>query len=513
MPLTDPTPAWMETFARERRAGSPLVALATPDVPAATRAIARACNGSTPAAAWSCSGGLAALNRPGEKGVAAMCKALGDASPESITQMGDALVAARALPERSVLVMLNAHLCWSQPIVRDAAQALRDLFKADQRTLVLLAPDVADLPRELVTDLRVLRDELPTAAQRRGIIGGTYGDAAASNDIPTLDEATLAEATRATAGLTAFAVEQATAVAIRREGLDVPALRVTAREAVNARKGLRVSDERVTYDDVGGLGALAAYVRALFKGPDRPCAVVLIDEIEKALAGSGGGDLSGVSSDILATLLTWQERRKVHAILLMGPPGAGKTHSAAAAAGEHGVPMIWCDLGGMKGSLVGETGQNLRAALETIDAVSEGKILLVATCNGATELRPELLRRYKPRFVVDLPDASTLPAIWAIQLRAHGLPADSPLPGSVGWTGAEIRDACQIARATGATPREAAAYIVPISVSAAATIKRVREEATGRFVDASRGGPYMGPTTALVAPPETGRARRTTVID
>lgn len=508
---TTPVPPWMAAFARERRAGSPLVALATPDVPAAMRAIARACNGSTPAVAWSCSAGIVALNRPGEKAADAICKALGDTLPEAVSQMSDALVGAKAAPERTVLVMLNAHLSWANPMVRDAAQALRDLFKADQRTLVLLAPDIADLPRELMTDTRALREELPNAEARRRIIAGTYDDAASANDLPALSDETTAEAVRATAGLTCFAVEQATAVAIRRDGIDIPVLRTTAREAVNSRKGLRVSDEVVTYDQVGGLGALASYVRAIFKGPDRPCAVVLIDEIEKAMAGSGGGDLSGVSSDILATLLTWQERRKVHAILLMGPPGSGKTHSASAAAGEHGVPMIVCDLGGMKGSLVGETGQNLRAALETIDSVSEGKILLIATCNGAQELRPELMRRYKPRFVVDLPDAETLPAIWRIQLAAHGLPPDSPLPAAQGWTGAEIRDACQLARATGSTPAEAATFIVPISVSAAAVIARVRSEATGRFIDAAKGGPYTGPST-IAPPPDTGRARRTTTI-
>lgn len=500
-------PTWLATWTRERNAGTPLVALATPDVPASAREIATASAGKWECVLWTCSGGLAPGNTEGEAAISKMTALLGDCAPEAVTNLGDCLVGAKGLPSGGVLVIVLAHMHWTTPIVRCAISGLRDAYKGDGRMLVLLAPDVADLPREIVTDVRVLRDALPDRAQRAMIITETY---ASADSLPDLPDERVQTAVDATAGLTAFAVEQATATAVSKKGLDLDTLRVTSRESVNARKGLRISDERVTYGDVGGLGALAGYVRSLFLGPDRPAAVVLLDEIEKMLAGSGGGDLSGVSSDILGALLTWIERRKVHGILLMGPPGSGKSLSAQAAAGEHGVPLVWMDVGAMKGSLVGESGANLRAALDTIDAVSEGRCLLVATCNGVQELRPELLRRFKPRFMVDLPDEATHADIWKIQLAAHGLThgltKKTECPDSTGWTGAEIRDACKIARATGTTPREAARYIVPISVSSAQTIARVRQEATGKFIDANEGGPYKGPSSAPA--PVTGRATR-----
>lgn len=491
---------WLDAWKRERRAGTPIVALATPDVPAAARRIADACSSpgktATECVLWTCSAGLAPGNEQGREAIAKITEPLGGCDPSAVTALADCLVGARALPEGAVLVILLAHMHWATPVVRCVLLSLRDVYKADGRMLVLLAPDVAELPREVVTDVRVLREELPGRAARGAIISETYGSV---EKLPDLSLADTERAIDATAGLTAFATEQATATAVSAKGLDLDVLRVTAREAVNARKGLRVADERITYSDVGGLASLADYVRAIFKGPDRPSAVVLLDEIEKMLAGSGGGDLSGVSSDILGALLTWIERRKVHGILLMGPPGSGKSLSAQAAAGEHGVPLVWMDVGAMKGSLVGESGANLRAALDTIDAVSEGRALLIATCNGVQELRPELLRRFKPRFMVDLPSEATHEDIWRIQLAAHGLPAKGPRPETAGWTGAEIRDACKIARATGTTPLQAARYIVPISVSSSQTIARVRAEAVGRFIDASEGGPYRGPQAAPVA--------------
>jgi hypothetical protein len=501
---------WIEQWKRERRAGTPLVALATPDVPAAATAVASGAPAETPVIVWSTSQGARAgnANPASQDALSKLSEALNGIDPASVSNMGDLLVGARALPERTVLVTWNAHLHWTEKFVRDAALALRDLFKQDQRTLLLLAPDVADLAREIGPDTRVLREGMPDRAARAALVTATYGSA---TGVPDLTDQARDRATEATAGLTAFAVEQAVAVNIRKEGLDVDGLRTTAREAVNARRGLRVSDERITYRDVGGLAALADYVRALFRGPDRPSAVVLLDEIEKMLAGSGGGDLSGVSSDILGALLTWMERRKVHATLLMGPPGSGKSLSAQAAAGEHDVPLLWCDIGAMKGSLVGESGANLRAALDTIDAVSEGRVLLVATCNGVRELRPELLRRFKPRFMVDLPLPEDVEGIWRIQLAANGLTESVARPPTDGWTGAEVRDACRIARATATTPKDAARYIVPISVSSKPIIDAIRNEAQGKFICASRGGPYRGPDALRAAAPPSTKRRSVSV--
>ena len=508
-------PDWLAQWKTERRAGTPLVAIVTPDVQAAPLKVVRATPEDVPVLAWSCSSGLASMNRAGFSARDKAAESLGGVAPESIANLGDMLVAARALPERTVLLILNAHLGWGKEVARDAAGQLRDAFKEDQRTLAFVVPDAADMPRELAADVRVVREQLPSADDRRDTIAGVYEGAAGPNGLPPMDDATLRRAVNATAGLTAFAVEQATAVALRKEGLDVAALRTTAFETINARRGLRVGTERLTRKDVGGLNALLDFASDVGRGPEAPSVVVLVDEIEKAMAGSGaGGDSSGTTQDLLGQWLTWTEASKVFGMLLMGPPGSGKSLAAQAIAGELQVPLVWCDMAGMKASLVGESGANMRAALQTIDAVAggPGKVMVVATCNGVSELRPELLRRFKPRFMVDLPSVEALEEIWRIQLEAHGLGTlaanKARLPDATGWTGAEVRDVCRIARATGMTPKDAARFVIPLSVSSAEAIARVRTEARGRFVDAFGGGPYRGPD---VTPTVQPRSRKLTV--
>ena len=58
------------------------------------------------------------------------------------------------------------------------------------------------------------------------------------------------------------------------------------------------------------------------------------------------------------------------------------------------------------------------------------------------------------------------------------------------------------------TPKDAARFVIPLSVSSAEAIARVRTEARGRFVDAFGGGPYRGPD---VTPTVQPRSRKLTV--
>jgi hypothetical protein len=145
----------------------------------------------------------------------------------------------------------------------------------------------------------------------------------------------------------------------------------------------------------------------------------------------------------------------------------------------------------------------MRQALKVVEAVSQGRALFLATCNSIGVLPPELRRRFTlGTFMFDLPDFDERQAIWRIYLRKYGFPGTTieMRPTDDGWTGSEIRTCCDLAWRLKITLREAAAYIVPVSKSAADQIQRLRDQASGRFISASKPGVYQKESTELAAP-------------
>ena len=143
----------------------------------------------------------------------------------------------------------------------------------------------------------------------------------------------------------------------------------------------------------------------------------------------------------------------------------------------------------MQSSLVGGSGERLRAALQVVDAISQGRSLWIATCNSITSLPPELRRRFTlGTFFFDLPSAEERKAIWKIYSRQWNL--DGQLPDDEGWTGAEIKECCRKAWRLNLSLESRHEYIVPVSRSAADQIGTLRGQASGRFLSASRAGVY-----------------------
>jgi SpoVK/Ycf46/Vps4 family AAA+-type ATPase len=141
----------------------------------------------------------------------------------------------------------------------------------------------------------------------------------------------------------------------------------------------------------------------------------------------------------------------------------------------------------MQSSLVGGSGERLRSALQVVDAISQGRSLWIATCNSITSLPPELRRRFTlGTFFFDLPTPEEREAIWNIYEQRWQLTGERP--DDDGWTGAEIRECCRKAWRLRLSLRESAAYIVPVSRSAADQIEMLRRQASGRFLSASAQG-------------------------
>jgi SpoVK/Ycf46/Vps4 family AAA+-type ATPase len=173
-------------------------------------------------------------------------------------------------------------------------------------------------------------------------------------------------------------------------------------------------------------------------------------------------------------------------LLILGIAGTGKSLTAKVTAKVFVVPLLKLDAGRIFAGLVGQSESNLRAVIQTaeaiapcclwIDEVEKGfsgtkssnatdggtsarvfgsflswmqdknaQVFVVATANDVSQLPPEMLRkgRFDELFFVDLPNQAEREAIWDIQIGKHGRdPKDFDLVRlakvTEGLTGSEI---------------------------------------------------------------------------
>jgi len=220
-------------------------------------------------------------------------------------------------------------------------------------------------------------------------------------------------------------------------------------------------------------------------------------------------------------------------VLLLSPPGCGKSQFAKALGNETGRPTVVLDVGALLGSLVGQSESNVRAALKLADAMApcvlyadeiekslagagssgqtdsgvtarvfgslltwlndhESDVFFVGTCNDASKLPPEFARaeRFDGVFFVDLPGSDQKDAIWAIYTRHYGLDAKQARPDDANWTGAEIKSCCRLASLLDMPLAQAAQNVVPVAVTAGDKIESLRQWAAGRCLSADRSGVY-----------------------
>ena len=466
-----------------RRVSTPLIAVRTFD-PASAIEVALTVlhteRDAPPALLWDIVRGISSLNEAG-KGV--MAEILGGREPETLGP-AEILALGRRLPGDSIIALAHFHRFWNDPAVMQGIWNLRDAFKASGCTLLLLVSPGARLPEELAQDVMVLDQPLPNVTELEKIVGETFKAAGLGH--PADED--LGRAVDAMIGLASFPAEQALAMSLTKTGLSLDQLWERKRQVIAQTPGLSVWRGGETFEDIGGCGNVKHFLQAVLQSAQPPRVVVFIDEIEKAFAGTGT-DLSGVKTEMAGTLLTWMQDHEAEGTMFLGPPGAAKSAVGKAAGNTAGVPTIAFDLAAMQDSLVGASGERLRAALQVVDAVSQGRSLWIATCNSIVSLSPELRRRFTlGTFFFDLPTSEERDVIWRLYLEKYHV--DGNLPGDEGWTGAEIKECCRKAARLRMSLREAAMYIVPVSRSAAEQIKALRQMAAGKFISASKAGAY-----------------------
>lgn len=480
-----------KNFSIARRAGTPLMAVNCIDPEAFVQGIQERQKDTIPVVQWDIIRGWRQRNKAGEDAIIEAFKKAG-VGPDDVLNPVGCLEIAVHLPEDTILFMLNAqfHLKPEKATATfvQALWNLRDLFKDDGRTVVMVGHHY-ELPPEVQQDVLQLDEPLPTDEWLRDMISSM----AKKNDLTVTDES-LTAAVDALRGLAAFPSEQATAMSFTKEGLNIETLWDRKRQLINNTPGLSVWKGGQTFKDLGGLDAVKRRFERILKGRKAPRVVVWIDEIEKAMGGSdpGSGDSSGTSQDQLGVLLSEMQDKEYSGAIFVGVPGAAKSAFAKAIANEAGVLTIKLDLGELKGKFVGVSEERIRHAMKVIDAVGgEGGAMFIATSNDIRCLKPELKRRFKKGiWFFDTPNEDERLAIWSLYLNKFNLPTPSRFSFDDGWTGAEIEACAQTAWEENISLEEAARTIIPVTVSGAAEVERLRSEANGRYIATNHDGPY-----------------------
>ena len=271
----------LNLFESARCVSVPLLVIRTADQVATLNAI-REVSASFPLVQWDAARGVTEANKLGKE---AMAKS-GVTSSDTINFV-EAMIAVDGLPKGTIVFVHNAHrqLQSSEPMTTaanvQAVSNLRDRFKLNFRTLVLLAPEFA-APAELEHDVVVIDHSLPGPDELRAIVTDLHssvkGLAQPSADV-------MAKAVDAVSGLSSFSAEQVTAMSMTERGLDLHALWERKRVAIEQVRGLSVYRGKETFDDLRGLESAKTKLRARITAKTPIGVVVWIDSNRVALAG------------------------------------------------------------------------------------------------------------------------------------------------------------------------------------------------------------------------------------
>jgi ATPase family associated with various cellular activities (AAA) len=373
-----------------------------------------------------------------------MSKGWADADGSLLNKgLGDPLRAVQVLgdlPERTLAVFFDIHPYLGQ--VPELVRAVRDhlpMAKATQRPILLCSPALS-LPVELEKDVALLDYPLPAREALRALLDELIGPAKIA--VPPDIRAAMLDAAR---GLTWNEAENAFALALMRDRARVDQMPGTVqgeKTALVRKSGLlELLTPSETLEEVGGLAVLKAWL-------------------------ASQGALLARAAEALAWGFAPRDLPK--GVLLLGPPGTGKSLVARAIAGTWDLPLLRLEMARVLGSLVGQSEASTQGALRLADAMAPcvlhvdeiekalagagaghldsgvtsrvvgalltwlqerglgpdgipAPVFVVATANRIEALPPELFRpgRFDQVFFLDLPDIAERRAVVDIHLRAR----------------------------------------------------------------------------------------------
>jgi SpoVK/Ycf46/Vps4 family AAA+-type ATPase len=366
-----------------------------------------------------------------------------------------------AKEKNTVYVFRDLHRFFEQPKVLRLLRDIAIQFRQGQKTIIIISP-IGKIPPEIERDITLIEYKLPGRAQLNKVLDGLIDGNKALDKIDADDRLKIVEASL---GLTTSEAENAMAKAvIEAKGEWTGVSKTVMREKAMMVKKTGILEYFETAEqskDVGGLENLKKW----------------IDERKEAFT---------------------QEARDFglptpRGCVLVGLPGCGKSLCAKVIANMMGVPLIRFDIGRVFAGLVGQSEQNMRTALQTIEAIGncvvwidelekafagagssqsgdsgvtqrvfgnfltwmqerKGASFVVATVNRIGGIPPELLRkgRVDEIFFVDLPDEKEREEIFKIHVNKRKRDAEKMskddfwqdcIKHSDGFSGAEIEEA------------------------------------------------------------------------
>ncbi|MCR9207644.1 MAG: AAA family ATPase [bacterium] len=388
-----------------------------------------------------------------------------------------------------LLVLKNFHqFLQSAEVIQAVYQAV--IEGRTSRNLVVILSPVVKLPVELATLFMIVEHSRPC---RRQLAKIARGIAVEDDEHPGDDQ--LAPILDAASGLTRLEAENAFSLSlVRHQRLEPEAIWEIKTQTLKSSGLLTLHRGGNTFDSLGGLSSLKAFTRrALLR--------------------------SGVDQSVRA-----------RGVMLLSPPGCGKSEFCKCLGNEVGRPVLTLDVGNLMGSLVGQSEERTRQALRTIDAMApcvlmidevekafagavgsatdsgvssrmmgtfltwlndhESDVFVVCTANDVKRLPPEFSRaeRFDGVFFLDLPGRTQKDEIWRLHRTHFGIADDDTMPDDDQWTGAEIKSCCRLAALLDVSLIEAAKNVVPVAETSLESVNRLRQWADGRCLSSDHSG-------------------------
>jgi SpoVK/Ycf46/Vps4 family AAA+-type ATPase len=367
----------------------------------------------------------------------------------------EALLAIQDLKEKTIILLRDFHLFLADPnpiLIRQFKDVLLRA-KTQNKTLIILGCRLC-LPPELEREITVIEFALPGKQQLGLVLDGIIESA----QLKTIEGEQRDKILDAASGLTTIEAENAFALSVVESKAVDPA--IVAREKASVVKKnsiLEIIETKESLESIGGLDVLKEWL------------------LKRRHAFSQRAIDYGLPTP--------------KGLLIIGIPGTGKSLTAKATAKVFGVPLLKLDAGRIFAGLVGQSESNLRAVIQTAEAIApcclwidevekgfsgtrssnatdggtssrvfgsfiswmqekKAPVFVVATANDVSQLPPEMLRkgRFDELFFVDLPNQQEREAIWEIQIGKHGRdPKDFDIVqlarATEGLTGSEIENA------------------------------------------------------------------------
>lgn len=231
-------------------------------------------------------------------------------------------------------------------------------------------------------------------------------------------------------------------------------------------------------------------------------------------------------------------RARARNVILIGPPGTGKTTMSKAISSQLKLIMATIKMGALFDKYVGETDKNFARIVETLERLGRGTMLfldeiqrtmpsgsnsenstdnrmagnfltwlssqksnfILAAANDISHLPPEMTRsgRFQKIFV-GYPGKEAKDAAWKMYIAMHEL-SEQEIPKDEMWTPADIAECCLMAEQQGESLMRASRWITPSYESQQKEMDKMMDQAASDgLIDADTGEIFVHPRKRIAA--------------